>query len=82
MKIKANANATALGMSDGVKIDRMDRAGAAGVLLTAMGLALTVVNYATYMHGTMWVSTHEGDIEGRNAIYKAYKETETKLIEK
>lgn len=82
MKIKATANATALGMSDTVKLNRMDRAGAAGVLLTALGLTLTAISYATYMHNTMWVGTYEGDYDGRTAIQKAYEETENKLMEK
>lgn len=81
MKIKAIANCTALGMSDKAKIDRMHCAGAAGVIFTAVGLVLTAVSYATYMHGTMWISVRDNDTEGRSTIYKAYTETEDKLVE-
>ena len=80
MKIKANANGTSLGMSDKAKIDRMDCAGAAGVSFTAVGLVLTAISYATYMHGTMWISVRDNDTEGRSTICKAYTETEDKLL--
>lgn len=80
MKIKANANGTSLGMSGKAKIDRMDCAGAAGVIFTAVGLVLTAISYATYMHGTMWISVRDNDTEGRSTICKTYTETEDKLL--
>ena len=80
MKIKAKVNSTALGMSDRAKIIRMDRAGAAGVVFTAVGLVLTAVSYATYMHGTVWTVVHDDDIEGRSLIDKAYREADAKLM--
>lgn len=80
MKIKANVNSTALGMSDRAKTIRMDRAGVAGVLFTAVGLVLTAVSYATYMHGTVWTGVYDDDMEGRSIIDKAYKEAYAKLM--
>lgn len=80
MKRKNEVNCTALGMSNMSRIIRMNRAGAAGVAFTAVGLVLTAISYATYMHGTMWISVRDNDTEGRSTICKAYTETEDKLL--
>ena len=80
MKIKVYTNATALGLSNKARIIRMDRAGAAGVVFTAVGLVLTAVSYATYMRGTMWIVTNNDDMKGRSIIDKAYQEAEDKFM--
>lgn len=81
MKLKVTANCTALGMSNTSRVMRIHQAGAAGLALTAVGLILTAMSYATYIGGTMWLLTNDDDIEGRNAISKAYREVKTKWNE-
>lgn len=81
MKHKVEANCTALGVSNASRIMRMNRAGAAGVAFTTVGLILTAISYATYIGGTMWLLTKDDDAEGRNAINKAYREAKTKWTE-
>ena len=53
MKRKNEVNCTALGMSNMSRIIRINRAGAAGVAFTAVGLILSAVSYATHMRGTI-----------------------------
>lgn len=81
MKHKVEANCTALGVSNASRIMRMNRAGAAGVAFTAVGLILTAFSYVTYIGGTMWLLTKDDDTEGRHAINKAYREAKTKWTE-
>ncbi|RJV98299.1 hypothetical protein [Faecalibacterium sp. AM43-5AT] len=81
MKRKNEVNCTALGMSNMSRIIRINRAGAAGVAFTAVGLILSAVSYATHMRGTIWLLTND-DTEGRAAIYKAYDETKAKWTDK
>lgn len=82
MKRKNEVNCTALGMSNMSRIIRMNRAGAAGVAFTAVGLILSAVSYATHMRGTIWLLTKDDDTEGRAAIYKDYDETKAKWTDK
>lgn len=82
MKRKNEVNCTALGMSNTSRIIRINRAGAAGVAFTAVGLILSAVSYATHMRGTIWLLTKDDDTEGRAAICKAYDETKTKWTDK
>lgn len=81
MKHKVTANCTSLGLSNASRVMRMNRVGAAGVAFTAVGLILTAVNYATHIGGTMWLLTEDDDGEGRQAIYNAYREAQTKWTE-
>ena len=59
MKRKNEVNCTALGMSNTSRIIRINRAGAAGVAFTAVGLILSAVSYATHMRGTIWLLTKD-----------------------
>lgn len=69
-------------MSNMSRIIRINRAGAAGVAFTAVGLILSAVSYATHIRGTIWLLTKDDDTEGRTAICKAYDETKAKLTDK
>lgn len=77
MKHQVVTNCTALGVSNMSRIMLMNRAGAAGVAFTAVGLILTAVSYATYIGGSSWLLTKNDDTEGRTIINKAYRETKS-----